>query len=138
MSAVTEKAVATMQSLLSETKRMQEGYTPNPMLVASLQAELVELIWQVSMEQNTKFSAKEQAGFQRKKAQGLHQLSGRERGLSIEDSKNEALQEAEQEFRQEIQAIREWEDYRTLTDSMKRAFEHSRSILSLLKTSENL
>ena len=133
-----EQSKACLIALVEETKRMEDS-VPNLYRLASLQSEILECYVKVGQEKACKFNSKESAYLRRKIAQAVQFKKGRmsEKIKSAKDAEMEAVSMIETECQNEIDTATTFIEYQALLASLDKGFEHARSIISLIKTSEN-
>jgi len=132
-----EQSKACLIALVEETKRMDES-VPSPYRLAGIQAEILECYIKVGQEKARRFSSKESSYLRRKIAQAVQFRKGRldEKIKSAKDAEMQAVGMIEKECQDEIDTATTYLEYQILLSSLDRGFEHARSILSLIKTTE--
>src|SRR5881227_3596028 len=95
---IFSEATALMTKIVAETREMRNGVMPGVYELTSLQAELIDLFYRMGEEEARLFNAKEKAILERRCAAARHHLAGRrDRGLTVGDAKEQAIELAKAE-----------------------------------------
>ena len=127
-----DQITACMTKLLTETKGMQEGIRPDPVIIEGLQAELVDLYWKLGQD-TSKFSVKEKSRLNRKRAVFNSYKRFRNDNMSIGDAREEAFDDNYKANEEEVDRMEEYEAYRNLLSAMDKAIQHSSQVVSLTR-----
>lgn len=135
--SIFDESTALMQKIVAETKGIRDGTIPGIYELTSLQAELIDLFYRLGQEEARLFNAKERAILDRRCAAARHHLAGRrDRGLTVGDAKEQAIELAKAEHEAEIAEESLYESMKILRDSLDRAFSFLAQTISTLKQSE--
>ncbi len=128
------RAHSVMHELLAATKQLKDGVVSDPMLIAGLQAELVEIRWLVGEEFSAKFSAKEKAIISRKTGFANSYMKHRKRGgITVKDAEVYSLEDVVSKYEEEVDTETEFIHYRTLLASIDSAIMHAYTAINLSK-----
>lgn len=137
MTVLTEAKKALLD-LADLTGSIANGGNPDPHSVLGYQAKLVRYYALVGEEMARQFGAKERAYLSRKIAQAKEHIKGRrDLNLTSKDAEERAIQEVEQLHLDEIDRMESFELYRVFLKSLQNGIEHSRQMVSYLKTAES-
>jgi hypothetical protein len=126
-----------MFALADLTEGFSSGSPPDPQSVLGLQSRLVRLYAQLGEEKTRKFSAKEAAYLNRKIQEATQYRHGRlDLKKKVADADRDALLAIAEESNAEIETAAEFDLYMTFLRSLERAIDHSRTVVSFLKSSE--
>lgn len=132
------EATQAMTKLHQLTSALKTGSSPDPYSILGIQSDLVRLHWLLGEEMSRKFGAKERMYLARKIEQAKQYQKGRvDLKLTIGDSTEAALLAVGEEYGREIESAEEYERYRIFLKSIQAAIDHSRQVVSFLKSAES-
>lgn len=138
MSLIPETS-ALLKQVVDETKGMREGVIPSPGTLFDLYNSLLSAYVRLGEEMCQKFSAKERAYLERKIAIAKHHRQGRiELKKTLGDATNDAILAAGEEAQREIDAMAEYEGYKTLLNSVDHSIDFIRSLNSYVTKAERM
>jgi hypothetical protein len=132
-----EEARDVIIALASLTSGLRNGDVPSPYRLLAYQGDLVRLYLEVGQEKSQKFKAKESAYLERKIKHADHFLQNKETNLTVAQCTEEAVKAVRKEKTDENERAFEFDQYVTMLQSIRNAFEHTRSVVSFLKEAEN-
>ncbi len=135
--SILEEATQAILSLHALTKGFAQGSPPDPSSVLGYQSNLVRLHMELGQEMSRKFGTKEAAYLGRKIAEAKQYKHGRiDLKKTGGDSERDALLAVGEEIEKEIESATEFEQYRNMIRSMQNALDHSRTVVSFIKSGE--
>lgn len=136
--SLLQEATLALLDLHKLTSAFSSGSTPDPVSVLGYQSKLVDLHARLGQEMAKKFGSKESRYLARKLEEAKHYRKGRiELKKTGIDSTQDALLAVGEEFQAEIDSAEEYEAYRTMLQSLDRAFSHSMQVVSFLGKAES-
>ncbi len=131
---ITGKAASLMKEATDETSGMRSGVIPSIHEMQGLQAELVQLYYEIGNHLAEAFSQKELANIERKVSAARAHLKGRnDLNLTQEDAKQKAIESVQGQLKEELEKASLYEHCRILRDSVGRAIDHLTQTISTVK-----
>lgn len=134
---IIDQAKQAMLNLHNLTIGFRSGSPPDPHSVLGYQSEIMWLYAQLGEEMAKTFGSKERAYLTRKIEQARLHAHGRvEMKLTSKDAEEAAFRAVKEQYDAEIDAMQEFELLRVMLKSLQNALDHTRTVVSFIKTTE--
>jgi hypothetical protein len=138
MSTLLQEASAVLRALHELTVGFSKASPPDPVSVLGYQSKIVDLHHRLGQEMSKAFGSKETRYLNRKIEEAKQYRQGRiEFKLTAADATRDSLLAVGEEFQLEIDTAQIYESYRTMLQSLDRAFTHTCQVVNFLSRSES-